>query len=141
MTQLSQAHTQTHKMIYQKQKGAISLILVILILSVFLVISLAMAVLLLKQITMSIQAGDSVGAYQAADSGIEYALYQKYEKGAKSADDFFEVACASKNWSAVGNDGAFCLEIIVEEGQIVGLKSIGKFRNVRRAIEVGLSQD
>lgn len=123
----------------QKQKGAISLIVVVLLLSSFLIIALAIASLLFKQIIMSVQLSDSVGAYQAADSGIEYALYQKFRQGVKTSDDFFDVACVLGNWSPVGTTGAFCLEVAIEDEEIVGIKSIGKFNKVRRAIEIEVS--
>jgi Tfp pilus assembly protein PilX len=61
---------------HQTKKGAISILLAVLILTSVFIIVFGLSGIMLKQIRMSGQASDSVKAYQAADSGIEWALYQ-----------------------------------------------------------------
>ncbi|MFH0906652.1 MAG: hypothetical protein V1829_00110 [bacterium] len=58
------------------QKGAISILLSILLLSVLLTISLGVSFLLSQQMKMSGQTGQSVIAFYAADAGAEKCLYQ-----------------------------------------------------------------
>ena len=58
------------------QKGAISIILAVLLMSQVLVIGLGISILILQQIKMSSQAGLSVIAFYAADAGAEKCLYQ-----------------------------------------------------------------
>ena len=58
------------------QKGAVSIILAVLLLSISLVIGLGISILMIQQIKMSGQAGRSVVAFYAAEAGAERCLYQ-----------------------------------------------------------------
>ena len=60
-----------------KQKAAISIYLVIIILMGVLMIATAVSSFMLLQQKMSVETGLSAQAYQAADSGIEWALKEK----------------------------------------------------------------
>ena len=66
------------------QKGATSVILAVLILSVLVTIGLGIAVLISQQIRMSGQTGQSVVAFYAADAGAEKCLYEVRKNGAAS---------------------------------------------------------
>jgi len=66
------------------QKGVISILLSILILSVVLVIALGISFLMLQQIKMSGQIGHSVVAFYAAEAGAERCLYEVRKNGASS---------------------------------------------------------
>lgn len=57
------------------QKGAVSIVLAILLLSILLVIGLGISVLMINQIKMSGQLGQSVVAFYAAEAGAERCLY------------------------------------------------------------------
>lgn len=59
-----------------KQKGAVAIFLTIFVLSLMLVISLAAAFLVIKEIQASALIEDSIKAFYAAESGMEDALYQ-----------------------------------------------------------------
>jgi Tfp pilus assembly protein PilV len=103
---------------HQTKKGAISILLAVLILTSVFIIVFGLSGIMLKQIRMSGQASDSVKAYQAADSGIEWALYQVKQ----------------------GIAGSYCLEITAgTQDDPEGIKSIGKVRQVRRAVEVAMA--
>lgn len=58
------------------QKGAVSIIFAILLLNMLLVIGLGISVLMLQQIRMSGQIGQTVVAFYAADAGAERCLYE-----------------------------------------------------------------
>lgn len=58
------------------EKGAISIILAVLLMSQLLVIGIGMSILIVQQIKMSSQTGLSVIAFYAADAGAEKCLYQ-----------------------------------------------------------------
>lgn len=134
----------------QKQKGAVTIILSILILSVFLTISLALSGLVAQQIKLSSQTGESAGAYEAADSGMEFALYNFNRNGATTTAAFFSVVseissqdnyCSGNNtyWFSVGADAYFCLDLIAPvDDQITGIKTIGRYKKVQRAIELAI---
>jgi len=57
------------------QKGSISIYISVMLLSILLVISSGIATLMLNQIKMSSQIGNSVISYYAAEAGIERCLY------------------------------------------------------------------
>lgn len=116
------------------RQGAISILLTILILSVVLVIAFGISSVLLRQIKMSGQTSDSVRAYQAADSGIEYALNQV--KGGSPIPD----GKICDNWTPV-DSGSFCLEITAgTPAAPEGIKSIGQAGQTQRAVEVAMAQ-
>jgi len=121
------------------QKGAIALILTLVILTVLLIVALSMADLTLKEIKMSKSVKESLLAYQSADSGIEYALY-KIKNGATDLAGLGLVAgeeCsgASTKWFDVGNS-KYCLEPTIDASGITAVESTGKFRKTRRAVMI-----
>jgi hypothetical protein len=123
---------------HRKQVGSISLFLTILILAGVLIIAFGISSIILKQIKMSGQAGQSVKAYQAADSGIEWALYQ-ISQGNSIADDHLCSNCTLGIDCPEVNGGSYCLKIIqgtTENPEII--KAIGRVGQARRAAEVTL---
>jgi len=68
------------------QKGVISILFSILILSLLMVISTSAFIVMFQQIKMSRQAGHSVVAFYAAESGAEKCLYQVRNKTGLGCD-------------------------------------------------------
>jgi len=66
---------QTNK-IANQQKGAVAILLSVLVLAAVLVMGLTIARVVVSQITMTNQASQSVRAFYAADAGAELCLYQ-----------------------------------------------------------------
>ena len=142
-----------------KQKAAVSIYFVLIVLIGVLMIAMAISSFMLLQQKMSIETGLSSKAYQAADTGMERVLLAKKSIGDQNftlsyfRGDFvtglateFNVQL-SQNWMCsedetvwfpVDSSGecSFCLEAVGDGGIITKLKSIGKCKNVQRAIEV-----
>jgi len=74
------------------QKGATSVIIATLLLSVLLVIGLGVAILMLQQIRMSGQVGQSVVAFYAADAGAEKCIYQIRKETTTGCDDTGQIS-------------------------------------------------
>ena len=104
------------------QKGAVSIILAILLLSVLLIIGLGISILMIQQIKMSGQAGRSVVAYYAAEAGAERCLYEVRKNGAVSCP-FTDVALDNQATYSTDYNG---LDTIT---------SIGQFRGTNRKVE------
>jgi hypothetical protein len=144
-----------------KQKAAVSIYFVLIVLIGVLMIAMAISSFMLLQQKMSIETGLSSKAYQAADTGMERVLLAK--KSIESEDQQFTLSYflggfattlaaefniqLSQNWMCSGNETvwfpvdssgecSFCLEAAEGEGVITNLKSIGRCKNVQRAIEV-----
>jgi hypothetical protein len=128
-----------------KQKAAVSIYLVIIILTGVLMIATAVSSFMLLQQKMSVETGLSNQAYQAADTGAEWALYQinKFDyttlSSIKSNNSGLTFQC-SVGSIAVGSC-SYCLiftplDPLDENGPISTVKSVGKCGNVARAIEL-----
>ncbi len=59
-----------------KNEGAVSIIMSIMVLNILFVIGSGIAFLMFQQVKLSRQAGESVAAFYAADAGAEKCLYQ-----------------------------------------------------------------
>jgi len=106
------------------QKGAVSIVLATLLLSILLVIGLGISALMLQQIKLSGQSSQSVIAFYAADAGAERCLYEA-RKGANACpftDVFLDVP--STKYTVVYN-GTNLIE------------SIGSYKRVVRKLELG----
>jgi len=68
------------------QKGTTAILLAVLMLSVMLVIGLGISVLIVNQLRMSIDTGQSVLAFYAADAGAERCLCSVRSKGYGGCD-------------------------------------------------------
>lgn len=71
-----------------KQKGA-SLYFALDILSILMAIVVALSTIIIIQLKTIKEAGDSVVAFYAADTGIEKALYEASKNGAEPGDTFY----------------------------------------------------
>jgi uncharacterized protein (UPF0333 family) len=111
------------------QKGAVSIILAILLLSVLLVIGLGISILMIQQIKMSGQAGRSVVAYYAAEAGAERCLYEVRKNGAVSCLD-------DNNWVQLDTASPFneaSYKATYNGSDII--ESTGRFRGTNRKVE------
>ena len=118
----------------------------VLIVSVILAIGLGISGILIQQIKISGNIGDSVVAFYAADSGVEQQIYDLYkeETHTSSYDAVLENTGASYSVSVVCSQGNMnCLEGIPVVGEEVCsslnnfcIRSIGTFQTSKRAIEV-----
>lgn len=114
-----------------KNKG-MALILSVIILTAVLAIALTAGKIFTDRIKMSRNTSDSMKAYYAAESGIEYALYQI--KNSQEIEASHKCNVDMTNWQTV--DGAFyCLK---QEGDTI--KAIGKAGEARRGVEVEVAQ-
>lgn len=104
-----------------QQKGAVAIILAVLLLSVLSVIGLGIAVLMTNQIVMSGQVGNSVVAYYAAEAGSEECLYElRHGSGSCPA-------------SGLLDNGA---DYDVSYNGVDTIQSIGHFEGADRKIEI-----
>jgi hypothetical protein len=127
------------------KKGSVSLLIVILIMAGMLIISFGVSTLLVRQIKMAIASGESIVAYQAADSGIERAYFALSQDATTTTLFLGSVGLASNQvcsgaaplWTAVGS-ASFCLDVYsTPQGYVSGIKSIGHYKTTNRAIQVG----
>ena len=112
------------KLIITNQKGATAILLAVLILSILLIIGLGVSNLMISQIKMSAQTGQSVQAFYAAEAGAERCLYEVRKKGANN--------CPS---GTLDNNATYSVttDIKIDSGQI---NSIGRFGQTSRKIEL-----
>lgn len=107
------------------QKGAVSIAIAILILSLISVIGFATAFLILQQLKMSGQASRSVVAFYAADAGAERCLYRvRYEEG---------VDCPFTDEQLDFDSSALYTTTYNGSDQII---SVGHFGDASRKIEI-----
>lgn len=113
-----------------KSKG-VALILSVIILTAVLAIALTAGKVFTDKLKMSRNTSDSMKAYYAAESGIEYALYRI--KNSLEIEASYKCNADMTNWQTI--DGAFyCLK---QEGDLI--KAIGKAGGTKRGIEVALA--
>ncbi len=102
-----------------KQQGIV-LYIVLLIISIFLAIVLTLTSISMSQTRIAWQAGDSVRAFTAADTGVEQALYNIRKKDPADCSNIvginYDVIITCTQTTAV-------------------IQSKGKFKNTRRTIE------
>jgi len=119
-------------------KGS-SLYFALAILAVVFGISLGLSAMLISQIRMTREMGDSVVAFYAADTGIEHALKtiridgelgKMEELGEIEVPINGEKATYQVEVSDPGDPEKNC------EAENLCIKSVGKYRNVKRAIEI-----
>lgn len=111
-------------------KGAVSILLVMSILSAVLVIALGSSSITATQIKTLLSSSESAVAYCAAETGVEYALYEVIKNTNEPA-----TTCGI-SWVVVGS-GRYCLN---KSGSIAGgdlkVQSIGDYKSTRRSIEI-----
>jgi len=107
------------------QKGAVSILFSILLLSLLMVISSSIFILMFQQMKMSGQAGHSVVAFYAAESGAERCLYEVRKNGA--------VTCPYTNISLNFNNQAKYTTTYNGSNEII---SIGKYLETTRRLRL-----
>ncbi len=103
-----------------KNEG-ISLYFVVLILSVLMTVLLSLVNLSVNQLKITQSVGDSVVAFFASDSGIEHSLYNILKEGGGG--------------DVSSNLGGASYNVSVTVGENTVIKSVGVFKNTKRAIE------
>jgi len=107
------------------QKGAVSIVLAILLLSILLVIGLGISTLMLQQIKLSGQSSQSVVAFYAADSGAERCLYE-VRKGSNNCP-----------WADVSLDIPLTKYTVDYTPGTNLIESVGEYRTTVRKLELG----
>ncbi len=110
-------------------KGAVSILLGVLLLGVLLSIGLAMSFLMVRQMKMSRQIGQSVIAFYAADAGAERCLYELREGTG---------VCPSDGTIGAGEPYEASYEVITAGGG-TGFTSLGVYKEANRKVEVDLA--
>jgi|TARA_Y100000031_G_scaffold69444_1_gene77170 uncharacterized protein (UPF0333 family) len=120
------------KKIKLSQRGAVSVILAVLLMSELLVIGLGMSILIVQQIRMSSQTGLSVVAFYAADAGAEKCLYQ--------ARNMTGTECGTPGGGSIVNEsigtGVYTANYTAVFNGSDNLTSIGQLRGVSRKLEL-----
>jgi hypothetical protein len=106
-------------------KGAVTILLSVLLLSILLVIGLGVSALMLQQIKLSGQIGKSVVAFYAADSGAEKCLY-----------DVRQLSAGSCPYSGVPLDFDSQATYTTSYNGTNQITSIGQFRGAGRKVEL-----
>jgi len=114
------------------QRGVVSVILTVLLMSELLVIGLGMSILIIQQIKMSSQAGLSVVAFYAADAGAEKCLYQ-----ARKATG---TECGTPGGGSIVNEsigtGVYTANYTAIFNGSNNLTSIGQLKGISRKLEL-----
>jgi hypothetical protein len=110
----------------QKGESGVSLIFALLILAGILATSLGVAVLMLKEIKISTNIGNSVPAYYAAEAGIEKILYDVRYNG---------VEPYNIGETSLGIGSTFEVKI-VDVGPPCRIKSVGSYEGIKRGVEI-----
>lgn len=108
------------------QKGAVSILIAVMVLSVIVVIGLGISVLILQQIKTSGQMGQSVIAFYAAESGAERCLYDVRKTGVSTCS-YSEVSLgfnSNAKYTTTKLDG------------VDRIDSVGWYQNISRALEL-----
>jgi len=106
------------------QKGAVSIVLAVLLLSILLVIGLSVSALMLQQIRLSGQSGQSVIAFYAAEAGAERCLYE-VRKGSNSCFWIDEPLDIPLTKYSVDYNGTNLIESRGEHGRTVRRLELG----------------
>lgn len=107
------------------QRGAISIILAILLLNVVTVVGLTIALLIFQQLKMSGQTGRSVVAFYAANAGAERCLYRVRKDG--------EIDCPFTDEALDFDPNAMYTTVYNGSNQIT---SVGRFGITSRKVEL-----
>lgn len=115
-----------------KSKGAVALLLTILILSAILAISMVVAAITLTEMRISESARQSTPGYFAAESGIEKALYYIRILGDRPSPTLESPYLTG---SVLAGKGSYEVYIVETSPDLI-MKSIGEYMDVRRALEI-----
>lgn len=122
-------------MLKLKQEKGYALLVVFFILGLLSVIVLGVNVLIATKLKITISTADSVVAFYAAESGAEKILH-------KDRKTVYDPSTGDILTNGVGgadfdNGASYSVEILTNSP--VQLKSIGSFKNVKRALELNYS--
>jgi len=133
-------------------KGAAPIFLVMSVLVVVLAIALGSSYVVSSELRTSLDSGESVAAYYAAETGVEQALYDRTKlgevpRGNRCAGNCPNPACT--DWgsdvcteNSLGPAVPYCIEIKLKAGgdpcnpgDIISIRSTGENKITRRSIE------
>ena len=114
-------------MIKENKQNGIVLYIVLLIVSIFMAIVLTLTNVSISQTKISWQAGDSVKAFTAADTGVERALYNIRILDPADFSDISGTLLSNPDYSYSVHT--------TQIGLSATIKSSGVFRKTRRTIE------
>jgi len=122
----------------KNQKG-LSLYLSIIIMAIILSVVFGVSSILLSQLKTIKGMENSVIAFYAADTGIERVLVDRIDPTLSSA--LSECPCSGPTSCTLGNNRNYCVEVGIGgvgscSATSFCIKSIGTYKEVRRAIEV-----
>lgn len=131
------------------EKGVIALLLTVIILSVIFVIATGIAVVRLIEMKLAFNISESMIAYQAADSGIDYALYEIIRPGGDPTGGTIPSSRICENYIPLipGNPqyGEYCLKLVCPttspcdgSENVSEIRAIGASSKTKRAIGVKL---
>jgi hypothetical protein len=121
----------------KKEKGA-SLLITIILLSLFLAISLALSNFVVQQIKAFSEIGFAIKAFYIADSGIEKTMLTQQipPDWIPFGEGAFKIFCECKNSSSCPQNCPLAPPTSTCLAQNFCLKSIGEYKGFRQAIEV-----
>ncbi|MFH0852047.1 MAG: glycine-rich protein [bacterium] len=105
-----------------RQKGAVAILLTLLILSITLLIGVGLSGVFFNELKISDSVRQSGPAFYAADAGAEYSLYQKYKVGVISGSGSFFLPYSKASYQVSWGSNF--------------INSLGAYSNSRRKIEV-----
>lgn len=135
-------------------KGAVSIFLVMAVLTAVLAIALGSSFVVSTEIKSTLDSSESVSAYYAAESGLEEALYDKVRlrrepRGKRCVGNcppnMADPACigwTTCNEVSLSPSEPYCIEVIetsstkCEPDTITKINTIGEYRTTRRSIEI-----
>jgi len=137
----------------EKNQKGVSLLFIVLITGLILAIALGICAILIQEVKLMSEIGYSVTAFYSADSGVEETLYSLYQTSSPSAEiegDIEDVhyyafaRCCNPGFEYCAFGGLEELECPLGVGYIDSqcdarnycLKSLGSYRETKRAIEV-----
>lgn len=143
--------TKIHFIKKNNSRGAVSLIMAMIVLSIILTIALGSSFIISSGLSASLGHGDSTVAFYAAETGVEQALFDRKTQeltasrcpnsvvGVPCTAAQISGGCCPQGWNTSGN-ATYCL--VVSEGTacdyttISNIQSIGEYKNTRRSINV-----
>ncbi|OGZ33379.1 MAG: hypothetical protein A2174_00390 [Candidatus Portnoybacteria bacterium RBG_13_41_18] len=115
---------------YNNQKGAVAILLTLLILSAMLIIGLGLAAIFAGEVKTSGYIRQSATAFYAADAGSEYALYK-----INKVEDLMNETGITLSLSSAGS--SFTVKWKYEEaGADKWIESTGKYANTNRKVKI-----
>ena len=129
---------------YSLNKGAVSVIIAVSILSIMFTIGVGVSTLIIQQFRASSQMGDSVIAFYAAEAGAERCLYQFFcvQDVAPTADCIAEVGAGLDQGCAVSGqitevlNPSLGISYTAQYNGVDTITSFGEYRSTSRALQL-----